>query len=145
MANEIVAMSAPTIERARALEQASLQLPQVPIETAHTFHAGLYARTVMIPAGVVITGVLIKIATLLIVSGEAIMYGEDGPVELHGYNVLSAAAGRKQVFVARTDTHLTMLFATAAKTVAEAEAEFTVEPGLLCSRWDDAVNTVTGA
>lgn len=141
MGNQVLAMSAPAIENVRRLEKAAAELPQVSIETEHAFHAGLYARTVRIPAGVVITGALIRIATVLIVSGEAVMYGEDGPETLSGYNVLSASAGRKQAFVALSETYLTMLFATDAKTVAEAESEFTVETDLLVSRRSDAINT----
>ena len=42
-----------------------LECPQVAIQTTHHFHAGLYSRTIRIPAGVMITGALIKIPTLL--------------------------------------------------------------------------------
>lgn len=124
----IGAMSPSTIDKVSQLEALSLAaLPQVSIPTGHVFHAGVYARTVKIPAGVMITGALIKIPTLLIVSGDCVVHVEGGPVELHGYHVLQAAAGRKQAFVALTDTHLTMVFPTAAKTVEEAEREFTDE------------------
>jgi hypothetical protein len=62
------------------------------------------------------------------------MYGDDGAVPLEGYNVFSAAAGRKMAFVALSNTSMTMLFATQAKTVAEAEAEFTDEVDMLMTR-----------
>ena len=52
------------------------------------------------------------------------------------------AAGRKQAFLAITDTALTTTFPTAAVTVEEAEAEFTDETDLLASRGDDAVNCI---
>lgn len=131
---DLVAMSDTAIGRVRALEGAALALPQVDIQTDHVLHAGVYTRTVMVPAGVVITGVLVKIPTVVIVSGEAIVYGEQGAMPLSGYTVLQAAAGRKQAFVAVTDIHITMTFATTAKTVEEAEAEFTDEADLLVSR-----------
>ena len=131
----ISAMSPRAIDNVRRLEEMALTCPQVLIETDHTFHAGMYARTIIIPAGVVLTGALIKIATLLIVSGDALVYVEDGPpLELRGYNVLPAAAGRKQAFVAQTDVSLTMIFPTQAKTVEEAEEEFTDEADRLFSR-----------
>lgn len=132
----IRSMQAATINNVRNLERAAGEMPQVPIETHNMFHAGMYARTVMVPAGVVITGALIKIPTILIVSGHAIMYGDDGPVELTGYRVFSASANRKQAFLAVTDTHLTMLFPTEATNAEEAEAEFTDECDLLASRRD---------
>lgn len=129
-----IASSLAAVTRVRRLESAARQLPQVPISTTHALHAGLYARTVMVPAGVVLTGALIKIATLLIVSGDALVTIAGGSLRLTGYHVLTAAAGRKNAFAALADTHLTMLFATAAATVEEAEAEFTDETGLLLSR-----------
>lgn len=127
-------MSPAAIERVRAFEKICAAQPQVPVEIRHTLHAGMYARTVVIPAGVVITGVLVRVATILVVSGDAVMFGEGGPVALVGHHVLTAAAGRKQAFVARADTHLTMLFPTAATTVEEAEDEFTEEVDMLTTR-----------
>lgn len=130
------AMSADAVEAVRRLEEASLRQPQVDIPTAHTFHAGLYARTIMIPAGVVLTGAEIKISTLLVINGDVLVYGDDGPVHFIGYHVTLGAVGRKQAFYALADTHLTMLFATQADTVEAAEEEFTDEYERLFSRRD---------
>ena len=137
----IPAMSAHAIDNVRRLEAASLaEMPQVVLAVDHALHAGMYARTVTIPANGLITGVLIKIATLLILQGDAIVYigddGEDatGHTRITGYHVLRAGAGRKQAFLALAETHLTMLFPTGAKTVEEAEAEFTDEVHMLQSR-----------
>jgi hypothetical protein len=140
----IPAMSDAAIAQVRALEAEALKLPQVDIATSHVFHAGVYARTIVIPAGVLLTGALIKCATLLIVSGEVFVFLDDeGATGFSGYTVLPASAGRKVAFFARTDTHLTMIFATDAADVAEAEGEFTGEPELLLSRLPGAANTVT--
>ncbi len=134
----IASMSAAAIDRVRQLESFALALPQVAIGTDHVFHAGVYARTIKVPAGVMITGVLIKIPTLLIVQGDAIVHVEGGPRELHGYNVVPAGAGRKQAFVALTDTHLTMIFATDAVDVDTAERAFTDELDKLMTRRETA-------
>jgi hypothetical protein len=138
----IAPMSSAAIAKVRALEAQALKLPQVPIETTHVLHAGLYARTIKIQAGVMITGVLIKIPTLLIVSGKVLMYSEGGAREISGYHVLQAAAGRKQSFVALEDSDMTMLFATRARTVAEAEAAFTDETDALLSRRPANINSL---
>lgn len=131
----IGSMSVSAIDQVRRLEGLAMQLPQVAIETGHVLHAGLYARTVRVPAGVVITGALVKIATLLVIDGDVLVHVDDGPpLRLQGHHVLPARAGRKQAFFAQADTHITMIFATAATTVAEAEAEFTDEADLLVSR-----------
>ena len=118
----------------RELERAALVLPQTPIPTEHVFHAGMYARTIRIPAGVMLTGALIKIPTILIVSGDVLIYGKDGPQRCAGYHVALGQCGRKQAFYAIQDTYLTMLFPTGATTVDAAEREFTDEYEKLFSR-----------
>lgn len=134
VALSLPAMSSVDVEKVRGLESILLELEQVPIKTEHHFHAGLYSRTIRIPAGVMITGALIRIPTLLIVSGHATVYIGGESRELCGYQLLPGQAGRKQVFLAHADTALTMVFASEAKTVEQAEAEFTEETDLLMSR-----------
>lgn len=127
-------MSTQAVADVRTFEAAALQLPQVDITTEHAFHAGMYARTIMIPAGVVLTGAEITIPTILIISGDVLVYGDDGPARLSGYHVTLGQAGRKQVFMAVSDTWLTMLFPTTASTVDAAEREFTDEYEKLVTR-----------
>ena len=111
-----------------------MQAPQVEIDTSHIIHGGMYARTIMIPAGVMLTGALIKIATLLIVQGDVLVYIGDKTIELTGYNVLPASANRKQAFFAKTNTFLTMIFPSQATDIESAELEFTDETNMLISR-----------
>lgn len=101
--------------------------PQANIETEHLFHAGMYARTVWMPAGSVVVGAKIKIDTLLILNGHVRMKTGENWEELAGYCVLSGAAGRRGVVVVLEDTVATMIFPTNAKTVDEAERQFTDE------------------
>ena len=108
--------------------------PQILLRTENVFHAGLYARTIMVPRGVTIAGALIVIPTLLIVSGDVdVIIGRE-TTRITGYAVLEGQAGRKQAFHAHADTHLTMLFATDAQDVTDAEEQFTDEAGRLGSR-----------
>ena len=124
-------MSNDKIDLVRSIEIEAIKYPQAALETSHTFHAGVYARTIFLPAGMMITGALIKIPTTVITSGNLLAYTDDGVVELHGYMVMKAEANRKQVFVAKSDSFITMFFATSAATVEEAEREFTDEYSLL--------------
>lgn len=140
--NNIPAMSNMAIGKVRKLESFALCMPQIDIDTSHVIHAGMYARTIMIPAGVMITGALIKIATMLIVQGDVIAYIGDDTIELHGHTVLPASANRKQAFIAQTDTYLTMIFLSDAKSVEEAEEQFTDEADMLISRKDTVGNQV---
>lgn len=128
------AMGLNEVERVQQLERAALELPQVPIHIDHAFHAGMYARTIKIPAGVVLTGAQIKIPTILIISGDVLIYGENGSSRYTGYHVALGECGRKQAFYALLDTYLTMLFPTAATTVDAAEKAFTDEYEKLFSR-----------
>jgi hypothetical protein len=128
------AMTGEAVDKVREAEAKLLNLPQVDIPVHHNLHAGMYARTITIPAGVAITGALIKIPTILIVDGHCEVFTGAESVVMTGYHVLQASAHRKQVFLAYSDTTMTMLFPTAATTVEQAENEFTDEAALLWSR-----------
>lgn len=132
------------VARIRAVEGSLKQCEQLPIVTHHLIHAGMYARTVTIPAGAWITGALIKRATILVVSGDVVVATGDESVRLIGYHVLPASAHRKQAFAANKDTDLTMIFPTRAEDIETAEAEFTDEVELLSSRRDQNVVHITG-
>lgn len=133
--SRITAMTPAAIDKVGRLQAVTIDMPQSDIATQHIIHGGMYARTITIPAGVLLTGSLIKLATMLIFNGHAIVYtGDDQSITLVGYNVIAASAGRKQVFMAIQDTELTMIFPTDAKTVEEAEMQFTDDYELLLSR-----------
>lgn len=139
----IPAMTPAAIAEVAAYQAQALQQPQIAIHTQHILHAGLYSRTIKIPAGVELIGALIKRSTLLMVSGDVLVNrGEGEAVRMTGTFVLPASAGRKQVFGTFADTVVTMTFATAARTIEEAEAEFTDETELLFSHRDPELNTI---
>ena len=131
---DLPTMSEESVAAVRELEAAVKQMPQLKIVTEHVFHAGLYGRTILMPAGTVLVGVQIQIPTVLIIAGDCEMLADEGPVRFAGYHVTRGQAGRKAGFFAHKDTWLTMLFATDAKTVEEAENQFTNEPDNLGSR-----------
>lgn len=122
------------IEWIRQVEGRAREFEQLEISTDHFLHAGMYARTVHLPAMGHFTNVLIKIPTLLIVSGYCYMLAGNKWTRLTGYNVFPASAGRKQICITKEPTDVTMIFPTDAKTVAEAEAQFTDEAADLLSR-----------
>lgn len=136
----IPAMSPGSISKVRELEAINGRLQQIPVRIDHSLHAGLYARTAYIPKGALVTGALVRVPTLLIANGDVAVYlGDDDQdatacAHLTGYNVIEAQAGRKQAFFASSATTLTMIFPTKARTIEEAEAEFTDEPEMLQTR-----------
>lgn len=130
----IPAMSPQALGRVRAFEAAMMELPQEELATSHLIHGGMYARSITLPVGVVLTGAEIKLATVLIISGHVTVHLGDDSVELTGYHVLPASKGRKQAFVAHADTHMTMLFPSEAQSTEQAEQQFTDESERLMSR-----------
>ena len=104
------------------------------LKTEHFLYAGLYSRTLYMPKNTVIIGAFIKVPTVVSVSGHCIMSTGLKSVELKGYHVFKGSAGRRQAFIAVEDTYITMSFATNAKTVEEAEEEFTAEFNQLITR-----------
>ncbi len=139
----IPAISDEALARMTEFERRVLEAPQVPVRTDHVLHAGLYVRTLFMPKGTVITGALVKVATVLVVQGDVIVAVGDGTSRLAGHAVLAAAAHRKQAFVALEDSYVTMSFPTRVRTIEEAEAEFTDEAHRLASRRPEAFNTFT--
>lgn len=136
----IPAMSDRAIDLVYRIEAINLARPQTDLRFEHDFYAGVYARTMIVPdlppdSCCLITSALIRIPSLLIAQGGALLYiGQDEPRSLSGHTIIQAAAGRKQVYVAESNFRLTMIFASAAKTVEEAEEEFTDEAHMLQSR-----------
>ena len=116
------------------LQAVMLKRPQEDLRTSHVLHAGLYARTIFVPKGVLAMGALVKIPTVLVVSGDVLLTIGDHAERLTGYAVVTASPGRKQAVLALADTLVTMSFATKARTVEEAEAEFTDEADMLMTR-----------
>ena len=140
--NRIPAKSSDAIAKVDALADISRQCPQEDIETHHAIHAGMYARTISIKAGVMLTGALIKVPTMLVINGDVTVFADNESFRLTGFHAIPASANRKQAFIAHTDTAMTMLFTTQATTVAQAENEFTDEADQLMSRNEDAKNFI---
>lgn len=139
---KIKAMSVNAIAKVNALVEVVKQMPQEQIETHHVIHGGMYARTVLIKAGCVAAGSLMKVPTILVINGDVTVYGDGDSFRLTGFHVLPASANRKQAVIANEDTAVTMLFATKVNTIAEAEDEFTDEADQLMSRNEEAKNFI---
>jgi hypothetical protein len=130
-------MSEELLSNLTSVQDKLLALPQVEIQTDHILHGGMYTRTIRLAPEVVLMGALVKIPTVLVVSGKTAVFTGEGWIELDGYHVIPARAGRKQIFIAREETNITMIFPTDAKTVEQAEEQFTDEAEALMSRKND--------
>jgi len=135
---ELLPTSPEALDRIYKEQDRLLPSMDVPVQTDHVLHGGMYSRTVTLAPGVELVGALIRKATLVITVGEANVLVNDDWKKIQGYNVFPASAGRKQIFIAKSALIITMIFPTAAKSVEEAEDEFTVESELLLSRRQDS-------
>lgn len=139
---KVPAMTSKTVQDLQSLQDKLSELPQEDISTHHVLHGGIYSRTVLIRKGVFIIGVLVKVPTVLTISGDCTVNIGDELVRLNGYCVVPASAHRKQAFMANEDTYLTMSFATNAKSIEQAENEFTDEGETLISRHPHSINEI---
>ncbi len=112
------------------------------LPTEHVIHAGMYVRTIAMPPGMVLTGALIKRPTLVIVSGEGFVRSGGEWIAFRGYRVIPASSGRKQIFISHSTVMISMAFPTSARTVEEAEREFTDDADRLLSRRQNANRAV---
>ena len=115
------------ISMANKIEELILKHEQVNAVVYHTVHSGVYTRSLRVNKGTVIAGALIKIPTTVIVSGKCNVLVGDETYAIDGYEVITASANRKQVFVAIEDTVITMIFKTEHKDIESIEKQFTDE------------------
>lgn len=136
-----------TVDKVNQLAGAiKTRLEPCPFVTEHMIHGGIYTRTVRLPANTVCAAVLINPPTTLIVVGSVDIYTNGELSHVDGATVMKGSAGRKIAFTTHSDVFMSMQFRTDAKTVEEAQREFTDEHELLVplSRTDEHVVLITG-
>lgn len=122
------------LEKIAPIEAKMRSMPQIDLVTEHVLHAGMYARTIRLAARVAITSVLIKIPTIIAIHGNCRVFAGDSWSDIEGYCVIPASAGRKMIYITAAPTEITMVFPSNAKTVEEAECQFTDDYEQLLSR-----------
>ena len=94
------------------LEGALLQLPQVDMPVKHEFCAGLYARTMHIPAGTVLTGAVHREESFFLVrKGDLIVSTDTGPKRLVAGDMSISRVNTKRAGIALTDVEVTTFHA----------------------------------
>ena len=126
-------------EAVRELERHMLQLPQVDLSTENVVHGGMCARTILIPAGTVLTGALTNCDNICVLHGDISVTTDDGTVRLTGFHVLPARAGFKRAGWAHADTYWTTVWPTELTDIKSIEDEMTDESSLLQTRRDGIV------
>ena len=124
----------PSPERVRELEDELLQMPQVMLQTEMIAHGRMAARTIFIPAGTTLTGVLVNHDNICIVSGDITVTTSEGPKRLTGFHVIPAGSGFKRAGIAHEDTWWTCLWHTDLTDPVEIENDMTDEADRLQTR-----------
>lgn len=94
------------------LEDELLKLPQVEMPVEHAFCAGLYARTMHIPAGTALTGAIHRQESFFLVrKGKLIVSTDNGPRTLSPGDMSVSNIGTKRAGVALTDVEVTTFHA----------------------------------
>jgi mannose-6-phosphate isomerase-like protein (cupin superfamily) len=94
------------------LEAELLKLPQVDMPVEHTFCNGLYARTMHIPAGTVLTGAVHKDESFFVVrKGHLIVTTDDGTAQVGPGFMSITKPNTKRAGVAMTDVEVTTFHA----------------------------------
>lgn len=124
----------PTIEAARRAEAFLQSLPQVEIATTHVVHKGMVARTIFIPKGAGVSGMLTNLDNVNVMCGDIEVTTDDGPKRLTGYHVIPANAGFKRIGLAHEDTWWTTFWKSDLTDIEAIEDEMTSESHLLQTR-----------
>jgi hypothetical protein len=121
-----------------ALEKCMLEMPQADIPVSHASNGGMYARTITIKAGTVLTGSIHLSAHLNIVHGDITIVTEEGERRYTGTHVIPSQPGTKRAGVAHADTVWTTILKTDETDVAKIEADFVTnnmdDPRLIAQR-----------
>ena len=116
------------------LERAILAAPQVDLHTCHHFSGGMYARTIHLAAGTVLTGATHKTDHINIVCGDISVTTDQGMQRLTGYHVIETRAGMKRAGFAHGPTSWTTVCKTDCTDVEKAENDLVHEAGQLQTR-----------
>lgn len=116
------------------LEREIMDLPQVQLQTQHVLSGGVYARSIFIPAGTILTGATHRKDHVNVVCGDITVTTDSGPVRFTGYHVLPTKAGSKRAGVAHADTVWTTICPTNLTDIAAIEDELVEESDRLQTR-----------
>lgn len=126
--------SMPSPESVRELENELRKHEQVILETSMIAHGRMAARTIFIPAGTLLTGVLVNHDNICIMSGDITVTTDNGPKRLTGFQVIPAGSGFRRAGIAHADTWWTCLWHTDLTDPTEIENDMSDEADRLQTR-----------
>jgi hypothetical protein len=129
--------SIPFRERMEIIEERLRELPEVQFEYKHTFHGGLYARTMYSPAGILMTSYIYTKPHQCIISSGTVSYrSEVMGGKIRGPFMFTADAGSKRIVYTHTPMVWTTVIKTDADNVEDAESEIYIKT---YEEWDSSL------
>ena len=123
--NELASLNLNTRDKIFAAETFLRDYPQVEIPVRHDFSQGVYARTITIPAGVILTGEIHKFKQLNILSkGRMQVYTEEGIREVEAPFIVVSPPGTKRIAHTLTECVWTTVHGTDETDVGIIEKTF---------------------
>lgn len=124
--NELVSLeNLNTRDKIFAAEAFMKEQPQVEIQVRHDFSQGVYARTITIPAGVVLTGEIHKFKQLNILSkGCMQVYTEEGIRKVEAPFIVVSPPGTKRIAHTLTECVWTTIHGTDETDVEIIRSQF---------------------
>lgn len=127
----------------KRLEQIILAAPQVDLLTTHNLEGGMYARTIYLEAGTVLTGAVHKTDHLNIVFGDISVTTDEGVQRITGYHVIETKAGMKRAGYAHAATAWTTICKTEKKVLSDIEDDLVEDSDKLQTRHPQLTATLT--
>ena len=111
-------------DRISALEASMRPHEQIDMQLTHVFAPGAYARTIVLPKGIVVVGKIHRHAHLNIVSsGHVTVVTEFGRMDIRGPHIFTSKAGTKRALYTHEETVWTTVHLTDKTDLAEIESE----------------------
>ncbi len=111
-------------EKIMAVEAQLLLIPEVVMEYDHSFHGGVYLRTLYAPKGTLMTSYIYRVPQQNLISKGVVSYrSEVLGGKITGPAKFSADAGSKRVVYCHTDMVWTTIVKTDCTTVEDVERE----------------------
>lgn len=128
---ELVENVAPTRAQIEHLEKAIAAVPQVELPLIHGFGPGFYARSMMIPAGTVLTGKVHATEHIfMLTKGDISITTAEGVKRVQAPYQAVCPPGFKRVGYAHTDCVCVNIHITNKQDLEELEAELIIAPAL---------------
>ena len=121
-------------DKINIIEKVILAAPQVDLQTTHHIVDGHYYRTILVPAGVVLTGARHRHDHTNICTGDITVSTDEGMRRLTGHHVMRTKAGMKRVGFAHQNTVWITIYKTDLTDIEAIEDEMTDESERLQTR-----------